>query len=174
MHLIESEATLLNGRRWAVGIVFLAIAVVLIGQPDLAAQRPESSFPQVKPGVNYDEFPHDLIGNWKPFPEKRNCGSLKDERGTPRGACQYPVDELEKIMNDRARAWIQFFDEPLSPKWACVAGNVTTELGDIYMWNFSANSDAIFQQFEQSNWVVETVETDYHGVPRILMARKAG
>src|SRR5438046_1839210 len=56
-------------------------------------------------------------------------------------------------MNDRARAWIKFFDEPISPKWSCVSGNVTTELGDIYMWSFSATEDAVTQQFEQSNWV---------------------
>jgi hypothetical protein len=63
-----------------------------------------------------------------------------------------PVDGLEKLMNERARAWINFFDEPLSPKWSCVSGNILTELNDIYMWNFSANDDAILQHFEQSNW----------------------
>jgi hypothetical protein len=151
MHFIRSEATP-HVRKWVMfGIMFLGIGVIA-GQLDLLAQRPESSFPHAKPGVTYENIPHDLIGNWKPFPENRNCGSLKDERGTPRGTCQYPVDQLEKIMNDRARAWIKFFDEPISPKWSCVSGNVTTELGDIYMWNFSATEEAVTQVFEQSNW----------------------
>jgi hypothetical protein len=151
MYLIGSEAGVLSARKWVMGMVFLVISMAA-GQANLAAQRPESSFPHAKAGVTYDEFPHDLIGNWKPFPEGRNCGSLKDERGTPRGTCQYPVDQLEKLMNDRARAWIKFFDEPISPKWSCVSGNVTTELGDIYMWNFAATEDAVLQLFEQSNW----------------------
>jgi hypothetical protein len=121
---------------------------------DLAAQRPTSSFPEPKRGVSYDQFPHGLLGNWRPpsFRGPANCGSLKDERGNPRGACQYPVDRFEKVMNDRARAWLQFFDEPISPKWSCTSGNVLTELNDIYMWNISANDDAILQHFEQSNW----------------------
>src|SRR5436190_4208978 len=129
MHLIRSEATALAWKWVVIGIVFLVVGVIA-GQSDLLAQRPESSFPHAKAGVTYDEFPHDLVGNWKPFPENRNCGSLKDERGTPRGTCQYPVDQLEKVMNDRERAWIKFFDEPISPKWACVSGNVKIELGD--------------------------------------------
>jgi hypothetical protein len=132
------------------GIMCLVFGMI-VGSTDLLAQRPESSFPGPKPGVTYETFPYDLIGNWKPFPENRNCGSLRDERGTPRGTCQYPVDQLEKVMNDRARAWIKFFDEPISPKWACVSGNVTTELGDIYMWNFTVTQDRITQLFEQSN-----------------------
>src|ERR1041385_6548055 len=153
MSSIRNEETLPMVRKWAMlGSIFLADSVVA-GQVDLAAQRPESSFPHAKAGVTYENFPHDLIGNWKPTPQTRNCGSLKDERGTPRGTCQYPVDQLEKIMNDRARAWIKFFDEPISPKWSCVAGNVTTELGDIYMWAFTASEDAVSQHFEQSNWV---------------------
>jgi hypothetical protein len=137
-------------RSFRIGIVLFVLTAV-IGVSELAAQRPESSFPHAKPGVTYENFPHDLIGNWKPFPQGNNCGSLKDERGGKLGICQYPVAELEKLMNDRARAWIKFFDEPISPKWSCVSGNVTTELGDIYMWNFVVTEDRITQVFEQSN-----------------------
>src|SRR5687767_4804448 len=129
---------------------FLVLGI-LIAAGDLSAQRPTSSLSQQP--TSFENFPRELIGNWDPIPQNRNCGSLKDERGTPRGTCQYPVDELEKLMNDRARAWIQFFDEPISPKWSCVSGNVTTELGDIYLFNFSTRSDAVLQHFEQSNWV---------------------
>ena len=129
---------------------FLVI-VVLVMAADLSAQRPTSTL-SAQP-TTFETFPRELVGNWDPVPQNRNCGSLKDERGNPRGTCQYPVAELEKVMNDRARAWIQFFDEPLSPKWSCVSGNVTTELGDIYLFNFSTRSDAVLQHFEQSNWV---------------------
>ena len=153
MYLVGRGATLLSARNLAMAVAFLVICTV-VGQANLAAQDPRaSSFTPPPRGVNYDEFPRELIGTWKPTPEQRNCGSLKDERGTPRGTCQYPVDQLEKVMNDRARAWIKFFDEPMSPKWACVSGNVTTELADIYLWNFSLNADAVLQHFEQSNWV---------------------
>jgi hypothetical protein len=152
MHRNGSEASLLSVRQWTFGLALLVIGI-LICQTELAAQRPTSSFPQPKRGVSYDTFPHELLGNWKPFPQGRNCGSLKDDRGNPKGTCQYPVDQLEKLMNERAKAWVKFFDEPISPKWGCISGNVTTELGDIYMWNFSANDDAVMQLFEQSNWV---------------------
>jgi hypothetical protein len=150
MDVIGGEPTSRVRKHIVMGFVLFVIGMTA-GQLDLWAQRPESSFPRPKAGVTYETFPYGLIGNWKPFPENRNCGSLKDERGTPRGTCQYPVDQLEKLMNDRARAWVKFFDEPISPKWSCVSGNVTTELGDIYMWNFAVTDDRITQVFEQSN-----------------------
>jgi hypothetical protein len=152
MVIIGNRAFWLGAGKLAVGVAFIVIGIVAC-RADLAAQDPRASSrtPPAR-GVDYTAFPRDLVGNWDPVPEVRNCGSLKDERGNPRSACQYPVDQLEKIMNDRARAWIQFFDEPMSPKWSCVSGNITTELGDIYMYNFSFNEDAAYQHFEQSNW----------------------
>src|SRR5262245_7593677 len=114
---IGNEATFLNVRQWAFSFALLVIGI-LICQTELAAQRPQSSFPLPKRGVSYDTFPHELLGNWDPTGQGRNCGSLKDERGTARGTCQYPVDQLEKLMNERAKAWVKFFDEPISPKWS--------------------------------------------------------
>ena len=154
MDFVGNVTTFLGGRKLATSVALVLIAI-LIGQTDLAAQEiytTPSPFAEPAPGVTYYQFPRDFIGNWDPRPDERDCGSLTNERGDPRGTCQYPVSRLEEIMNDRARAWIEFFDEPISPKWACVSGNVTTELGDIYMWNLSLNEDAVIQHFEQSNW----------------------
>jgi hypothetical protein len=133
---------------------FAALAIVA-GSPGLAAQtRNAAGFPTTPTTF---ELPREMYGDWKENAGfdgfgGGNCGSLKDERGNPRETCQFPVDKLEPLMNGRAKAWQAFFDEPLSPRWSCVAGNFLTELGDGYLWNFSVNPDAVLQRFEQSNW----------------------
>jgi len=82
-----------------------------------------------------------------------NCGSLKDHYGNPRELCEFPVDKLEPYMNGRMRAWIQFFDEPLSPRWDCVAAGIQTGLQEGYLWALSTTPDSLIQSWEQSNWV---------------------
>ena len=133
-------------------LVVFPILAILVAPTNLAAQNPNAkSFPSTPTTFDINR---DMLGTWEDVSGfgGGNCGSLKDERGNSRTTCQFPVDKLEPLMNERAKAWQKFFDEPLSPKWYCVAGNVTTELGDGYLWSFSANSDAVLQQFEQGNW----------------------
>ena len=134
----------------------LAAIAIGAGSPPLAAQQTNASgFPATP--TTFD-LPREMYGDWKETAGfdgfgGGNCGSLKDERGLPRDTCQFPVDKLEPLMNGRAKAWLAFFDEPLSPKWSCVAGSFLVELGDGYLWNFSVTSEAVQQRFEQSNWV---------------------
>jgi hypothetical protein len=107
--------------------------------------------------ATYFEYNRELMGNWIDADGfgGGNCGSLKDERGNPRNTCQIPVDKLEPLLNGRAKAWIEFFDEPLSLRWSCAAANLTTALGEAYMWKFEFRSDQVQQHFEQSSWTRE-------------------
>jgi hypothetical protein len=133
-------------------VIVVVVLTVLTAVPaGMAAQSPSSGFPTTP---TYFEVPREILGDWDEGSfGGGNCGSLKDERGNPRGTCQLPVDKLEPLLNQRARAWIAFFDEPLSPRWTCTAANVVTALGEAYMFNFSLTSEAVLQKFEQSNWV---------------------
>jgi len=132
-------------------VVFLVVAIVVF-PAGLAGQNPTSSgFP---PTPSYFEFPRTMLGDWDEGSfGGGNCGSLKDERGNPRGTCQYPVEKLVPLLVGSVCASIAFFDEPLSPRWTCVAGNFLTALGEAYLWNFSVTPEAMLQRFEQSNWV---------------------
>ncbi len=154
---MRSAAPLVSGRQVAIGIAVLMIGLgVSLG--DLAAQdSTENGFPET-PRSN--PLPRAFMATWADpmFGGEGaggNCGSLIDEYGNPRGTCQFPVDQLEPLLNGRARAWIEFFDEPISPRWACVAANITTLLGEPYLWDFSVRPDVVLQHFEQSNWVRE-------------------
>ena len=133
-------------------MVVVPLVALMVIPTGLAAQTPSTSgFP---PTPSYFEFPRVLLGDWDEGSfGGGNCGSLKDERGNPRGTCQLPVDKLEPLLNARARAWIAFFDEPLSPRWTCVASNFLTSLGENYPMGLSVTPEAVLQRFEQSNWV---------------------
>ena len=139
----------------------LAIALALLltaGATHAAAQasRTEDLFPK-PPTVS--AVPLAFTGTWRgdnPRGDSEfggNCGSLKDHYGNPRQLCEFPVDRLEPFMNGRMRAWIEFFDETMSPRWTCVAAGIQTGLQEGYLWEFSANPDALLQRWEQSNWI---------------------
>jgi hypothetical protein len=142
-------------------VMFLGVTIVA-RTVDLNAQGKSTTFAIDEAKVDYGfpktpmqfEYNQGLLGNWIDADGfgGGNCGSLKDERGNPRGTCQFPVDKLEPLLNERAKAWINFFDEPLSPRWTCMAANLTTALGEAYIWRFDFSSDAVLQHFEQSNW----------------------
>ena len=143
---------------------FVLAIVIVIGAAGLGAQSP-SGFP-VDPGFGFPKtpvvnpVPQGFLGkNWAMDRQvsdpalKGNCGNLKIE-----GACETPVNLLEPLFNGRMRAWIQIFhsggqyDEVMSPKWTCVAAGIQTGLQEAYLFNFTANSDSIVQNWEQSNW----------------------
>ena len=137
--------------------LFLAI-VIAAGSTELVAQGlpKEGFFP---PAPTISTVPRTFIGTWKGNNPRGaqegggNCGSLKDHYGNPRELCEFPVDQLEPHMNGRMRAWIEFFDEPLSPRWDCVAAGIQTGLQEGYLWEFSTTPDSMVQRWEQSNWV---------------------
>ena len=142
--------------------VFIVMAPLVIaigaGLGDLRAQGPSpNGFPET-PRVN--PLPRGFLGYWASpgfggAGAEGNCGSLLDSYGNPAQTCQFPVDQLEPLLNGRARAWIEFRDEPISPRWACVAGNTVTTLGEPYLWQFTLRPDAVVQHFEQSNQIRE-------------------
>jgi hypothetical protein len=172
----STEGGRFHWKGWGVvgGAALLAIgaaAVLVIGTPRVEAQA------QRAPDPNYDGtavvervkemFPdrpkvsqvgHDFAGVWRGinprgnFEGGGNCGSLKDHYGNPRELCEFPVDRLEPYMNGRMRAWIEFFDEPLSPRWDCVAAGLQTGLQEGYLWEFSLTADMLVQRWEQSLW----------------------
>ena len=135
-----------------------ALLIVLVaGVQNAAAQgKGEELFPK-PPTVS--AVPLEFTGTWRGDNPRGstefggNCGSLKDHYGNPRELCEFPVDKLEPFMNGRMRAWIAFFDETLSPRWTCVAAGIQTGLQEGYLWEFSANPDALLQRWEQSNWI---------------------
>ncbi len=126
-----------------ISLVFV-LAATLGGSMELGAQNPTIS-----------PVPSNFHGTWRKTSPGGNCGSLRDPFGGPREFCQFPVDQLEPLLNGRARAWIEFSDETLSPRWACVAAGIQTVLTDAggYLWSISTRPDAVVQSFEQSNWV---------------------
>jgi hypothetical protein len=137
--------------------VFVA-AITIAGSMELMAQGlPKEGFFPPTPTIT--PVPRDFTGTWRGLNPRGsqegggNCGSLKDHYGNPRELCEFPVDKLEPFMNGRLRAWIQFFDEPLSPRWDCVAAGIQTGLQEGYLWEFSTTPDAVVQRWEQSNWV---------------------
>jgi hypothetical protein len=99
-----------------------------------------------------------------------NCGSILQG-----GACETPVDRLEPLFNGRMRGWIQLFhaggqyDEVMSPKWSCVAAGIQTGLQEAYLFNFTANPEAVLQNWEQSNWT-RTIYIDGRPHPPLIQA----
>ena len=161
MHVIR-KGTLFLISETLFTVVALVGAITLANTQDLYSQgrsrtvardtaRTDYGFPT---GATYFEYPRELLGNWIDADGfgGGNCGSLKDERGNPRGTCQFPVDKLEPLLNGRARAWIAFFDEPLSTRWSCTTSSISTLLGEAYMFRFEFRADVVQQHFEQSSW----------------------
>jgi hypothetical protein len=154
--------------------VGLAGVFIMAAASEVAAQT--NGFP---PAPTVSAVPREFTGVWRTNNTRGegegggNCGSLKDHYGNPRQLCEFPVDKLEPLMNGRMRAWIEFFDEPLSPRWECVAAGLQTGLQEGYLWEFSTRPDALVQRWEQSNWVrmiwmdgrphPPAMESFYHG-----------
>lgn len=157
-HSIRRAPRYQRGWSLIMGAAFLSI-IMGLGVADVATAQTtngDSIFPAT-PTVT--PVPLAFMGTWRGNNPRGisefggNCGSLKDHYGNPRELCEFPVDKLEPHMNGRMRAWIEFFDEPMSPRWSCVAAGIQTGLQENYLWEFSATPDALIQRWEQSNWV---------------------
>ena len=93
-----------------------------------------------------------LIGNWTRDTSvpRGNCGGYKDERGNPIQDCSTPIDKLP--MNDRARAWLKYYDELQSPTLnECAAITVPNLLGDVRPFSISFKTDSVIFNYEQMN-----------------------
>jgi hypothetical protein len=177
----SKNATLAYRRIWTSALFAM---VMMGGGAGVGAQSP-AGFPN-DPGFGFPATPvvnpvaQGFLGkNWGMERSKDpllrgNCGPLKID-----GACETPVDRLEPLFNGRMRAWIQLFhsggtyDEVMSPKWSCAAAGLQTGLQEAYLFRLTANSNALLQQWEQSNWTrtiwmdgrphPPLVEAFYHG-----------
>jgi hypothetical protein len=157
------------------------IAMIVAAASTLAAQSP-AGFPN-DPGNGLPKTPlinpiaQGFLGrNWaldrqvKDPALRGNCGSILQG-----GACETPVDRLEPLFNGRMRGWIQLFhaggqyDEVMSPKWSCVAAGIQTGLQEAYLFNFTANPEAVLQNWEQSNWT-RTIYIDGRPHPPLIQA----
>ncbi len=130
---------------------FLAVLMAIL-PTNLAAQTSDYGFP---PQLTQFKFNRALIATWEYTRGFTGftCGAVTGPYGNPQGTCQYPVDQVEPLMNERAKAWFQWFDEPISGKWACVGSGLNMKLSEPYLWNFTTKPEAVIQHFEHSNWI---------------------
>lgn len=135
----------------ATALVFLG-AVIVAGATDLSAQFANPRTPTVSP------VPQAFVGTWDWNTPRQSCGSVVDSYGKlindGRPWCQWPIDQLEKVMNGRARVWEKTFspDDALSMRWTCVGGGLGVVLTEGYLRTFSKTANAFIMDWEQSNW----------------------
>jgi hypothetical protein len=164
-HSTRRQTAYTGGSGAMIGATFLAAAILLFAAGTAVAQEKDAQAQEAPYAKGFpatptvSPMPLDFMGTWRGLNPRGNqegggnCGSLKDEYGNPRELCEFPVDKLEPFMNGRMRAWINFFDETMSPRWTCVAAGIQTGLQEGYLWEFSVTPDALIQRWEQSNWV---------------------
>jgi hypothetical protein len=155
-----SDKTGANQGRWNPASAFFALVIVmLVGVADLGAQ------PQTFVTDNALQF----IGNWTRDTSisRGNCGKYTDARGNPLDDCAIPTDKLELIMNDRARAWLEYFDELQSPTLnECSAITTPNLLGDVRPFGISFKTDRVIINYEQMN-IIKEVWMDGRGHPPV-------
>ena len=120
--------------------VFVA-AVMAIGS-DLCAQ----------PQTAVTDTALQFIGNWTrdTSVSRGDCGGFKDQRGNPISDCSTPFNNYP--MNDRARAWLKYYDELQSPTLnECAAITVPNLLGDVRPFGISFKTDSVIINYEQMN-----------------------
>ena len=61
-----------------------------------------------------------------------------------------PVDQLP--LNERALAWAEFFDEPLSPMWDCASAGLPSLLGDHFPINIRQATDRVVIFYEHDEY----------------------
>ena len=153
--MISKNSSYRESWRYVMMVAVLAM-VIVASAPHLRAQNPANKA-GFTPTPTVTVMPRDFTGTYRtdnargPGDDGGNCGSLKDEYGNGRLDCEYPVNKLEPYMNGRMRAWIAFFDEPLSPRWTCVGAGLQTGLQEGYLWQFSTRPDEVVQSWEQSS-----------------------
>ncbi len=100
----------------------------------------------------------DLSGNWLIERQPYSCGEWNlDQFGNVRAGCAISVDQLP--LNRRARAWAEFYDEPMAAMWDCVPASLPSLLGDSFPWNLNQKSDRITIWYEHDD-TVRTVWMD--------------
>ncbi len=154
-----------NARRRSIGATVTSVALTAlvagVGPARLAAQT--------------GDIP-DLSGDWLIVPEIFSCGEWNvDQYGLKRDLCQLPVDQMP--LNERALAWVEFFDEPLSPMWDCSQAPLPSQLADPAPWKLDQEDDRVLIYYEHDEWL-RTVWMDGRGHPppteRLYMGHSVG
>ncbi len=92
----------------------------------------------------------DLSGNWQLVPESFSCGEWNvDHNGEERRLCAVPIDQMP--LNARARAWTEFFDEPVSGMWDCAPAPLPSLLAHHTPTNVLQRLDRIIISYEHDN-----------------------
>jgi hypothetical protein len=141
----------------AFGSVVVLAFFVVAGAADLTAQ------PQTFVTDNALQF----IGNWErdESTSRGDCGGYTDGRGNPLSNCSTPIGQLP--MNDRAKAWLAYFDELQSPTLnECSAITVPNLLGDVRPFNIGFKTDRVIINYEQMN-IIREIWIDGRGHPPV-------
>lgn len=123
----------------AVVAAMLAAAGTLVAQADDAREVP------------------DLNGSWQGGGVRYPCTGLYDTDGRERVDCSIPVAQLK--LTARAMAWQTFADEPISPKFDCVAESLPTLTNSGPLFRLKQFSDRVVIEYEKDD-VVRTVWLD--------------
>jgi hypothetical protein len=151
-------------------LVVIVSVILIVGMTFGAVRAPAQVFDLTRiPTIS--EVPQSFVGTWDWATPRQSCGSGTDSYGNPLVAgigqggtaeepaplCQWPIDQLEAVMNGRGRAWMEFIngDDAVSPRWTCQMASLGTQLTEGYLRTFSKRPDALVMHFEQGNWVRE-------------------
>ncbi|MCZ6585586.1 MAG: hypothetical protein O6930_06175 [Gammaproteobacteria bacterium] len=92
----------------------------------------------------------DLSGNWQFVREFSSCGEWNvDHNGQERHECTAPIDQMP--LNARARAWTEFFDEPVSGMWDCAPAPLPSLLAHPTPTNIVQRPDRIMISYEHDD-----------------------
>lgn len=92
----------------------------------------------------------DLSGNWQLVREQFPCGEWNvDHNGQERLQCAVPIDQIP--LNARARAWTEFFDEPVSGMWDCAPAPLPSLLAHATPTNIVQRPDRIIISYEHND-----------------------
>lgn len=138
-------------------MVVLAVAMVL-GTAGAEAQT----------SAEMAGLPVDVSGTWsvRRLPENRNLGPCftRDSRKLPRIACRFPVEKMN--LTARARAWMEFTDEPLEGKFFCVPEPIPSMLTRNLPQRFDQRKDKIIITYDQRHHIVtRTIWMDGRSLP---------
>jgi hypothetical protein len=92
----------------------------------------------------------DLSGNWQFVREFFACGEWNvDHNGQGRHECTVPIDQMP--LNARARAWAEFFDEPVGGMWDCAPAPLPSLLAHPTPTNIVQRPDRINISYEHDD-----------------------
>ena len=115
----------------------LAVIVLVVGPANLLSQPADAP---------------DLRGDWIIVGEVFSCGAWNlDPFGNERTLCQLPVDRMP--LNERAYAWVEFFDEAVSSMWDCAPASLPSQLADPAPWSVDQENDRVLIYYEHDEWL---------------------